>query len=544
MVVNLMCKLFLFVMLFIFCIPIFAIDIPTPQSPQDPYAGLSPIELSKKADDAYNAGRLDVAEKIYAALLKAIPDDPSAKQRLQELKERKQQKEAEARKKSELAEKLKNADYFIAKGDEAYKTNDFSTAASYYFKIAEVDEAFRDAGAKYWLSKARASMATSDTATLLEAWTKLKSIDIPISLKEDFTNLSPLPGEVRVNPIDSLEYIYIPPGSFQMGCVAGDPSCLQQEKPSHEFRVTQGFWMCKTETTIGAYKKYCSSLGKTLPVSKDYNANTLDESIPIANVSWEDASGYCAWAGGRLPKESEWEYSARAGTSTYYYWGNYIDGDYAWYNMNSGKFPHAVGGKKPNSWGLYDMLGNVHEWCSDWYKQNYYTSGDLLSGQDKVLRGGSVNCDLNMLRVSWRLKLNPSNRYDDLGFRCVLDPMFFQKPIEQVSTQTTPITAPNTTASPSSNCIEVDYTKSLVGKYMMRNRDRYGKNANDLLVLLPNGKSTFTSGESGTSIKCNWKVEGNILSIRWLILPPDKYRIENDILIGIKSDVVWEKQRE
>lgn len=523
---------------------LFAIDIPTPQSPQDPYAGLSPIELSKRGDEAYNAGRFDEAEKIYAALLKAIPDDPVAKQKVQELKDRRQQAEAESKRKTEMADKLKNADYFLLKGDEVYKAGDYSTAASYYIKVAEVDVAFKDAGVKYWLSKAKTAILTSDTPALLEAWNKLKSMIIPDSLKADYVALSPLPGEVKVNPVDGLEYVYIPPGSFIMGCVNGDPSCLQQEKPSYEVKVVQGFWICKTETTIGAYKKYCSSRGKTLPVSKDYNANLLDDSLPITNVSWEDASGYCTWAGGKLPKESEWEYSARAGTSSYYYWGNYIDSDYAWYNINSGKFPHSVGEKKPNSFGLYDMLGNVHEWCSDWYRPNYYNPVDLASGQEKVLRGGSVNSDLNQLRASWRLKLNPSNRYDDLGFRCVLDPMFFQKPIEQVMTPSTSSTLIPTTDTSVSTKIEVDYSKSLVGKYMMRNRDRYGKNADDLLVLLPDGKSTFTSGASGTSIKCNWKVEDNILSIRWLILPPDKYRIEKDILIGIKNNVVWEKQEE
>ena len=159
---------------------------------KDPYAGLSPLELSEKADAAYRDGRFDDAEKLYSAVLRSVPDDPFASQRLKELSARKRQAEAEAQRQAERAEKLKNADYYLTRGDDAYKAGDFPVAASYYIKVAEVDESYRDAGGKYWLSKAKAAKAKGDTAALCEAMGKLEAVTVPEPLVFDLVNLGPV----------------------------------------------------------------------------------------------------------------------------------------------------------------------------------------------------------------------------------------------------------------------------------------------------------------------------------------------------------------
>jgi sulfatase modifying factor 1 len=146
------------------------------------------------------------------------------------------------------------------------------------------------------------------------------------------------------------------------------------------------------------------------------------DDAPIVGVSWEEASAYCQWDRGQLPTEAQWEYAARAGSST----ARYGDLDaIAWYSKNSGRGAHPVGLKQPNSFGLYDMLGNVWEWCSDWYDEKYYEKSapqdptGPTSGNGHSLRGGAWSGDAMYARASSRsgffLKTGPYG----VGFRCV-----------------------------------------------------------------------------------------------------------------------------
>jgi formylglycine-generating enzyme required for sulfatase activity len=173
------------------------------------------------------------------------------------------------------------------------------------------------------------------------------------------------------------------------------------------------------------------------------NEGWRNDLMPIVNVTWGDAQAYCAWAGGRLPKEAEWEYAARAG-STQARYGNL--NEIAWYANTSGCIffrtychpkevgevrpsiiYHQIGSgpMRPNAFGLFDMLGNVWEWVSDWYDKKYYESSPGVdppgpsSGKDRVIRGFGYNDWGNRLRVSLRLNV-PRGALDvDLGFRCV-----------------------------------------------------------------------------------------------------------------------------
>ena len=211
-------------------------------------------------------------------------------------------------------------------------------------------------------------------------------------------DVSPLvPGAVRLNPKDGLKYVWIPPGSFEMGCSPGDNECASDEKPPHRVTIAKGFWLGQTEVTVGAYKRFARATGKAMPAAVDFNPGWSNEQMPIVNVSWKDAQEYCTWAGGRLPTEAEWEYAARAGDTA----SRYGDlGEIAWYADNSGQKTHEVGQKRANSFGLFDMLGNVSEWVNDWYDENYYQNSP--SQDPKGPASGGLS------RSAWRVLVRQS----------------------------------------------------------------------------------------------------------------------------------------
>ena len=155
--------------------------------------------------------------------------------------------------------------------------------------------------------------------------------------------------------------------------------------------------------------------------------------FPVVNVSWIEAEQFCRKKGGRLPSEAEWEYANRAGTKTPYFWGSEMDGEFAWFKENSREAMHSIGMKKPNSWGLHDMNGNVWEWVSDWYREDYYEMSAKTipnenpqgppTGQFLLIRGGSYKDDSFFLRSAARFWYEPIVRAGDLGFRCASNPV-------------------------------------------------------------------------------------------------------------------------
>ena len=220
-------------------------------------------------------------------------------------------------------------------------------------------------------------------------------------------------GQTRENPKDGLTYVWIPPGKFTMGCSPGDNESFPGEKPAHEVTITLGFWMGQTPVTEAAYARYAKANGQSI--------GPADTDLPVVNVSWEDTQRYCQWVGLRLPSEAEWEYAARAGTSGSRYGA--LD-DVAWHGGNSGGKRHPVCGRQPNAWGLYDILGNVWEWVTDWYNEAYYGQSSATdpsgpsTGQGRVLRGGSLTLDVGNVRASARLGRGTTYRSTYIGFRC------------------------------------------------------------------------------------------------------------------------------
>ena len=212
-----------------------------------------------------------------------------------------------------------------------------------------------------------------------------------------------------MNPKDGLRYVWIPPGTFTMGCSAGDSECHNDEKPAHEVTITKGFWLGQTEVRQAAWQRVMGT-----DPSHFKGAN-----LPVDQVRWYEAQAYCQAVGGRLPTEAEWEYAARAGSVQ----SRYGDIDrIAWYAGNSGIRTHEVAQKQPNAFGLYDVLGNVWEWTADWY--GGYTPGSAVdpagpvSGQYRALRGGSWFVVPGFARVSVRIRVGPGDRSDVIGLRC------------------------------------------------------------------------------------------------------------------------------
>jgi len=202
-------------------------------------------------------------------------------------------------------------------------------------------------------------------------------------------------GEVQPNPKDGLGYVWIPPGKFTMGCSPGDGECRTDEPAPHEVAIARGFWLGQTEVTQAAFERVMGANPSGFKGAKR----------PVENVTWGDANEYCRKVGGlRLPTEEEWEYAARAGNPNARY-GEL--GSIAWYGGNSGEQTHEVKLMQPNTWGLYDMLGNVWEWTSDL----------LPNSNQRILRGGSVHGDAWGVRVSFR-NFAGAGANVDIGFRC------------------------------------------------------------------------------------------------------------------------------
>ncbi len=202
--------------------------------------------------------------------------------------------------------------------------------------------------------------------------------------------------QTRVNSKDQLKYVYIPAGTFQMGCSAFDTECLPTEKPPHAATIAQGFWIGQTEVNQAAYRT----------ITELSPSASKGDALPVESITWDDAKGYCEAIGLDLPTEAQWEYAARAGDihATY---GPLSD--IAWFNDNSKGSTHPSGQKAPNAWGLYDTLGNVWEWVEDWYDSTQKT---------RVLRGGSYYNDARSARVSYRFSSDPAKGSRDIGFRC------------------------------------------------------------------------------------------------------------------------------
>jgi formylglycine-generating enzyme required for sulfatase activity len=219
-----------------------------------------------------------------------------------------------------------------------------------------------------------------------------------------------------VNSI-GMRFVPIQAGTFTMGEE-------HYSQKAHQVTLTQAFELGVYEVTQEQYEAVMgtnpsSFEGPQNPVEKVSSDDAVEFCRKLSELPAEKKAGYVY----RLPTEAEWEYACRAGTKTTYSFGDSDSGlgEYAWYDKNSGNTTHPVGGKKPNPWGLYDMHGNVWEWCQDWH--GYYPSGSVTdptgaaSGSYRVLRGGSFPVRTSLVRSAYRKLNRPDNLYNSLGFR-------------------------------------------------------------------------------------------------------------------------------
>jgi len=233
-----------------------------------------------------------------------------------------------------------------------------------------------------------------------------------------------------------------------MGSPSNEPERVNDES-QHRVTISKPFYMQTTEVTIGHWRGFVRDTGFRSEAETEGWAWILTggkwemkegyywdnpgfsqtDRHPVTCVSWNDVQAFVKWLkhkeGGnyRLPTEAEWEYAGRSGSTTRFCFGDSYGqfGEYAWYDSNSSSKTHSVGQKKPNAWGLYDMHGNVWEWCQDWY--GGYLSGHVTdpkgssSGSSRVFRGGSWNSRARYCRSAYRGRFDPGRRSSFIGFR-------------------------------------------------------------------------------------------------------------------------------
>ena len=253
-----------------------------------------------------------------------------------------------------------------------------------------------------------------------------------------------------------MELVLIPSGEFEMGAGDTDDAAEEDEYPRHRVRLTEPFRIGRTEVTYGQFKAFveetkyetyaeASGLGGNVWSTAENriveapsmnwrnpeNCTSLRDDLPVTQVTRDDAMKFCKWLGTRekatyrLPTEAEWEYCARAGTSTRWCAGNdpaELE-DYAWIVSNSGYVIHPVGKRKPNAFGLFDMHGNVWEWCMDWDgpysdRLEINPTGPAF-GSQRVVRGGAYDWLISKTRSSYRGSSPQCYRYMTNGFRVV-----------------------------------------------------------------------------------------------------------------------------
>ncbi len=255
----------------------------------------------------------------------------------------------------------------------------------------------------------------------------------------------------RIREIDGMTMVYVPAGEFEMGSYFFGYS---DEQPVHSVNL-DAYWIDQTEVTNGQYERcvaagICSAPEYSGSNTRDsYYDNSTYADYPVIHMNWDQAAAYCAWAGGRLPTEAEWEKAARGtdgGTFRYYPWGDEFDGtklnycdkncskDWKDEKYDDGYVDTAPIGSYPagaSPYGALDMVGNVWEWASDWYAEDYYKNSPdrnpigPQSGEYRVLRGGSWASRDDLTRSACRGGELPSNLLTDAGFRCAfaVDPI-------------------------------------------------------------------------------------------------------------------------
>jgi formylglycine-generating enzyme required for sulfatase activity len=227
---------------------------------------------------------------------------------------------------------------------------------------------------------------------------------------------------------DIPDMVFVEGGAFTMGSSA--KTAEDEEKPAHRVTVSD-FYISKHEVTVAQYKAFCTATKRPMPTPPKWGWN---DKHPIVNVTWNDAVAYCDWLSKktgkkyRLPTEAEWEYAAKGGkkSKNVKYSGSANIDEVAWYDKNANKQAQNVGTKNPNELGIYDMTGNVWEWCNDWFLHDYYLKSPSENppgpskGNLKVQRSGSWINYFEDNRITVRIGNLPTEKDGFFGFRVAM----------------------------------------------------------------------------------------------------------------------------
>jgi formylglycine-generating enzyme required for sulfatase activity len=230
-------------------------------------------------------------------------------------------------------------------------------------------------------------------------------------------------GAEKKNAKDGATMVYVAPGEFTMGADDG----YENEKPVHKVKMTQGYWIYKTEVTNGMYGKFLAANPKATKPKYWADPRFKAPDQPVVGVAWAEADAYCKWAGVRLPSEAEWEYAARGTDGRKFPWGNEVpDAARTTSAQDEATGKPGPAGKLPTGaspCGALDMAGNVWEWCADWYDRSTYAApaadnpAGPKEGQERVIRGGSWFQPPFYLRATYRNRATPDTRTPELGLR-------------------------------------------------------------------------------------------------------------------------------
>jgi len=287
------------------------------------------------------------------------------------------------------------------------------------------------------------------TSTQIPTFTEIPSTTESASTETIPSSATPNPaaGSTRIRQTDGLTMVYIPEGFFRMGQTAEQAvaecrnffndcqlSWFSDEQPPHDVTL-EAYWIDRAEVTNAAYAK-CVDGGACQPpgdissqTRSSYYGNPQYADYPIINIDWSQASSYCAWAGGRLPSEAEWEKAARSMDWRTYPWGNDLPSCSL---ANYGEPQNCSGDTAPSDgyasgaspYGALNMAGNVSEWVNDWYSDTIYAQPQMGkptgpgAGTERVMRGGAWNLNPNFLRTTNRDHQSPDTRGNSIGFRC------------------------------------------------------------------------------------------------------------------------------
>ncbi len=415
--------------------------------------------LVQKAQEYINESDYGNAKICYEKILKVMPSDPIAKSGIARVRVLEEDYLSQKKRERIRKSKLPNADYLLGMGDACLKNKQFSLANDYYMKLIKVSPDDIDIlkrmvlvnlgmghleKAKTYWNRLLSEKGISELF-LLHVAEEMKAKGfitfaissyqhvLPYCTKKNVVlrKMDAMLGKRYTNKF-GMEFIWIEAGIYHMGSMTG----REDEQPVHLVKIKKGFFMQVTEVT---QEQWARVMGQNPSVNKRPD-------FPVENVSWYDVESFLRKLKQltgelyRLPTEAEWEYACRAGAVGDYFfgddltefvnYGNFCDRKCGkiWKNVNFDDgyaMTSPVKSYKPNKFGLYDMLGNVWEWCDDWYSKDYYSNSPELNpigpvrGRSKVLRGGGWGNQLIDCRCSRRGYSNPDKKYNFVGVRIV-----------------------------------------------------------------------------------------------------------------------------